>query len=164
MSWATWSKPRMRACSIPFHATGSLGPSVDGRVDEKPDDVQALIALTEHHQYPQVDLVKAADAAERALALAIEQALLVRQVLGVRMRIALERGNFDVASESLVRLVEYVSPTHSLDVAYERDFLEMIPPGAIESALIERYSALVPVAQRLGAVVALSQRMSACAW
>jgi hypothetical protein len=37
-------------------------------------------------------------------------------------------------------------PTHSLDVAYERDFLEMIPPGAIDAALIEKYSALVPVA------------------
>src|ERR1700761_5452199 len=28
MSWATWSKPRMRACSIPFQAAGNLGPSV----------------------------------------------------------------------------------------------------------------------------------------
>lgn len=119
---------------------------INEQINEKPDDVQALIALTEHHHYAQVDLVKAADAVERALAFATIQALLVRQVLGVRMRIALESGNFDVASDSLVRLVEYMPPAHSLDVAYERDFLEMIPPGAIDSTLIKRYSALVPVA------------------
>ncbi len=119
---------------------------INEQLNEKPDDVQALIAMTEHHHYAQVDLVKAADAVERALVLAIEQALLVRQVLGVRMRIALESGKFDVAGDSLVRLVEYVPPTHSLDVAYERDFLDMIPPGSIDAALIERYSALAAVA------------------
>ncbi len=60
------------------------------------------------------------------------------------MRIALETSNFDIARDSLERLIEYKSPAHSVDVAYEADFVERIPSGAIDAALVKRYTELLP--------------------
>ncbi|MFL6679982.1 MAG: hypothetical protein ACJ8IK_16715 [Burkholderiaceae bacterium] len=118
--------------------------TISEQIDEKPDDLQSLIALAEHFHYCQVDLFKAADAVERALAVATAQSFLVRQVLGTRMRIALETGEFELASDSLSRLIDYKPPEGALDVAYERDFIKRIPPGVIEPALIARYIELLP--------------------
>ncbi len=58
--------------------------TIDEQIGEKADDVVSLIDLTEHFHYYQVDLLKAAESVERALAMATDQSLLVRQVLGVR--------------------------------------------------------------------------------
>jgi len=117
--------------------------TIEEQISEKPDDVVSLIDLTEPFHYYQVDLLKAAEAVERALAMAAEQSLLVRQVLCARMRIALETSNFDVARDSLVCLVEYKPRAHSVDVAYEHDFMERIPRGAIDPDLVDRYRALL---------------------
>ncbi len=116
---------------------------IEAQIEEKADDLQAWLALTEHHHYAKVDLARAANAAETTLSLATQQAVLVRQVLGVRMRIALATGDFDKANETLSRLIDYNPPAHSLDVAYEGDFLENVPAGAIDAALISRYSELL---------------------
>lgn len=116
---------------------------IEAQIEDKTDDLQAWLALTEHHHYAKVDLASAAAAVETTLSLAIQQTLLVRQVLGVRMRIALATGAFDKASETLARLIEYAPPAHSLDVAYEGDFLENVPVGAIDPTLITKYSELL---------------------
>ncbi len=117
--------------------------AISDQIAEKPNDLLSLIDLAEHFHYHQVDLQKAADAVERALAAAVKQGLLVRQVLGVRLRIALETANFDIVGDSLSRLVEYQPIGQSLDVAYESDFIERIPSGSIDVELIERYRALL---------------------
>jgi len=116
---------------------------IEAQIEEKADDLQAWLALTEHHHYAKADLARATNAVEMTLSLATQQAFLVRQVLGVRMRIALATCDFDKANETLSRLIDYKPPAHSLDVAYEVDFLENVPAGAIDAALISRYSELL---------------------
>lgn len=146
---ATDAEQRNNARSILvdlYHFRGDFDAAlaaIEAQIEEKADDLQAWLALTEHHHYAKIDLPKAADAVEKTLSLATQQVLLVRQVLGVRMRIALETGAFDKASETLSSLIDYEPPAHSLDVAYEGDFLAKIPAGAVDAALIAKYTGLL---------------------
>jgi hypothetical protein len=104
-----------------------------------PERVEAWLGLTEHYHYYDVDQELAAFYVEAALEKAEAENAFVRQVLGVRIRIALERGQFDVVNESLARLIAYRKPPHSVDVAYEDDFVSRIPVGAVDEDVLQRY-------------------------
>lgn len=110
---------------------------------EYPSDWLALIGLTSHFHYYQVDLTEAAAAVEAALAQATRQQSFVRQTLGDRMRIALLNADFGLATATLEQLIAYSPPADSIDVAYEGDFIKDIPHGMIDRFLVARYEALI---------------------
>jgi hypothetical protein len=108
-----------------------------------PERVEAWLALAEHFHYYQINLDEAASAIEVALQKAIVENCQVRQVLGVRIRIALERGEYGVVNDSLARLVEYKVPKGGFDVALERDFVSRIPEQTVDEKLLRQYEALL---------------------
>jgi hypothetical protein len=110
-----------------------------------PDDVNAWIGLTEHFHYHDVDLTRAAECVETALQKATAANALVRQVLGVRLRIALEQDNHDLVNATLTSLIDFVPSKGSIDVAFETDFISRMPLQFIDRALLERYKALAGV-------------------
>ena len=112
------------------------------RVD--PQNLEALIGLTEHYHYHQVNRIKSAEVVELALGQATKQQAFVRQVLGIRIRLALEGADFERVSDSFSQLIEYNPSSVGVDVAFERDFLDHIPTGAVNESLIDRYKELLP--------------------
>jgi hypothetical protein len=107
---------------------------------ENPHDLGVLIGLTEHFHYYSVDFARAASFAELALKEAFRQQSQVRQVLGIRVRIAIKNEDYDLVRDSITGILSYVPPAESIDVAFEGDFIADIPPGAIDASLIDRYS------------------------
>lgn len=108
-----------------------------------PDEVEGWLGIAEHFHYHEIDLVKAASHIETALDRALARGIQVRQVLGVRARIAIARDDFRLAENSIRRLIDYKLPSEGLDVSLEDDFLSTIPVGAIDHALIAEYQDLV---------------------
>ena len=111
----------------------------------QPDDALNWLALAEHFHYHDVNLDEAARHVETALAAAQREGNLLRQTLGVRIRIALKRLDMATVQASLEALLSVVSG--NLDVALEDDFLASIPPGGISADLVARYQAMVASAR-----------------
>ena len=105
--------------------------------------VEGWLGLAEHFHYYNEDLQLASTYVEKALTTAVEANELVRQVLGVRIRISLASGNYSIVEQSLLMLLEYRSPPGGFDVALESDFVSLIPVDAVDPEIIERYEALI---------------------
>ena len=105
--------------------------------------VEGWLGLAEHFHYYNEDLRLASHYVEQALVAALAAKELVRQVLGVRIRISLALGNHPIVEQSLQMLVEYSCPPGGLDVAFESDFISLIPDGAVSPELIARYKILI---------------------
>lgn len=110
--------------------------------------VEGWLGLAEHYHYYDVDLAKALTYIEKALEVALATSDLVRQVLGVKIRIALALANFSAVEQSLQMLVEYKCPKGAFDIALESDFIARIPVGAASTELVDRYMALVNSSRR----------------
>jgi hypothetical protein len=108
-----------------------------------PERVEGWLGLAEHFHYYEVDLDAAANNIEIALQKAVAERCLVRQVLGVRIRISLARKAYGLVNESLVKLLDYQPPPDSIDVALESDFISEIPTNAANNTVVQRYKALV---------------------
>lgn len=105
--------------------------------------VEGWLGLAEHFHYYNEDLRLASHYVEQALVAALAAKEFVRQVLGVRIRIALVLGNHPIVEQSLQMLVEYSCPSGGLDVAFESDFISRIPEGTVSPELIARYKVLI---------------------
>jgi hypothetical protein len=109
------------------------------RIELAPDRVSGWLGMAEHFHYHDVDLDRASESIEMALRNAIVQKELVRQVLGVRIRIALKQGRYEVVNQSLRELVNYQVPEGGLDVGFEKDFVPQIPVHLVEQVVLDRY-------------------------
>lgn len=105
--------------------------------------LQALIALAEHYHYYQIDVKKAACAIEKALVEALTLGSQVRQVLGIRIRIALLNEDYRLVEDSLKQLVEYKLQKNALDVAFETDFVEAISIAEVSQDLVRQYKGIL---------------------
>ncbi|MBY0572857.1 MAG: hypothetical protein K2P84_04190 [Undibacterium sp.] len=113
------------------------------RIELAPDRVSGWLGMAEHFHYHDVDLDRASENIEIALRNAIVQKELVRQVLGVRIRIALEQGKYEVVNQSLRELVDYQVPEAGLDVGFEKDFVSQIPVHLVDEAILNRYMKMI---------------------
>lgn len=105
--------------------------------------VEGWLGLAEHFHYYNEDLGLAFTYVEKALAAALAANELVRQVLGVKIRVALSLANFPAVEQSLLMLIEYEPPKGGFDIALESDFISIIPTGAVIPELVTRYKAIV---------------------
>jgi cation transport regulator ChaB len=107
----------------------------------KPDDAYNWIMLTEHFHYGTSELPKALEAVNTAIEKAEAEKAFVRQAHGIRIRISLALGKFDLVEDSLATLVVYEPSPENPDVALETDFLARISPGSVNEDLLARYRA-----------------------
>ncbi len=108
-----------------------------------PDLVEAWIGLTEHFHYHEEDIEKAAETVEIALQKSLKQGRQVRQVLGVRIRIALKRKDYAKVNDSLLKLLTYKLPPEGFDVAFEIDFIPEVAVAETSEDLLRQYKELV---------------------
>ncbi|UOD27740.1 hypothetical protein INH39_19800 [Massilia violaceinigra] len=128
-----------------FHFVGDLLRArqvLEERIVLSPDLVEARIGLTEHYHYHEEDIEKAAETVEIALQKAFVKNRQVRQVLGVRIRIALKRKDYATVNNSLSMLLTYELPHGGFDVALESDFIPQIPLEATTNDILMRYKEL----------------------
>jgi hypothetical protein len=112
------------------------------RIALSPEQVEGWLGLTEHFHYHEEDLDKAAQTVEIALQKALAQNRQVRQILGVRIRIALKKNDYARVNDSLLMLLEYVLPQGGFDVELESDFILQISPEATTGDVLSRYKGL----------------------
>ncbi len=128
-----------------YHLMGDAAraeKAIRASIELEPDSAQHWLGLTEHFHYHDVDLARAAQYVEVALVKALAEGMQVRQVLGTRIRIALEQASYGSIEDSLMQLVGYQCMPGSCDVAYETDFVARIPAGAVPDCLVRQYQDL----------------------
>lgn len=128
-----------------YHLVGKMQLALNAiheRISAAPQQVEGLLGLAEHFHYYEVDLARAAKYIEAALQEGFAQGEFVRQVLGVRIRIALARKDYSIVKESIAMLLDYRPTPGKIDVALEQDFVSEIPAGVVDSEVLNRYVAL----------------------
>lgn len=113
------------------------------RIEIDATRVEGWLGLAEHFHYYNEDLGLALEYAEKALTAAFSSGDFVRQVLGVKIRIALAIGNYSAVEQSLRALVEHKCSKGGLDISFESDFISQIPLDAVSPDLLDSYKALV---------------------
>lgn len=108
-----------------------------------PTDSFASIMLAEHFLYYDVDPARAGAVAEVAERKALAESAFIRQALGVKIRAAIARGDFQTVEAALEALIRNAGRSHGPDVAPERDFLKHIPPSAVRSEVLRAYQTLL---------------------
>ena len=104
-----------------------------------PGEPYPWLVLAEHFHYYAIDLDKALETANKAVALAAHDGSFVRQAHGTRIRIALQQRKYQDVAESLSAIIGSRSSPGAVDVAPETDFLKRIPEGAVDPELVKRY-------------------------
>jgi len=104
-----------------------------------PQSPELWIKLAEHFHYHDVDLEKALAVTETAVDKAMDEGNFVRQALGVRVRIATEARHYSVVEKTLRTLLDYEPKPGTIDVKLEGDFLNAIPVGKIDEAVMNAY-------------------------
>ncbi len=129
-----------------YHFIGKLPLAEDAirkRITLNQEQVDGWLGLAEHFHYHDEDFDRAAQYIEVALQKALATRELVRQVLGVRIRIALAQKNYRIVNDSLLMLADYRPPKGGFDVAIESDFILQIPANSVDEDVLSRYKALV---------------------
>jgi len=100
---------------------------------------------------PAHDLADALRCSERAVAVALETDSWVRNVLFTRGRIANAAGRYDILEEVMQALIEDAPKTRKFDIPMiETDYLDGLPPGAVDPELRARFFAAMRKAVRIG--------------
>jgi len=128
--------------STQLHFQGRLEEAeaaIKTRIALQPDLPGAWIRLSLHHLYCTENFSESFRIANIAIAKAHQDGNFLRLAHLERIRTSLKLGRFDSVQESLDFLTTYIPSRGCSDSALEGDFLKHIPPGAVDTELIQRY-------------------------
>lgn len=108
-----------------------------------PDKPLPQIALANFLANVRKDLKRATEVAELAISKALKDQNFVRDAYNCRAEIAARMQDYTALQNILVKLIDYRPAPGSMNVRHEDHFLEDVPDGAIDSAVLERYRKLV---------------------
>jgi tRNA U34 5-methylaminomethyl-2-thiouridine-forming methyltransferase MnmC len=92
-----------------------------------------------HHK----DVEKAHAAAETAVQKALAANKMVRNAYHTRARIARSRQDYALLRNTLLALIDYgPARRDQVDIGYEDDFLDALPPDVIDPELLRKYRSL----------------------
>lgn len=104
-----------------------------------PDEPVPLIMLAgqklDHENQPAV----AMRVIDRAIEAAFRSGNFRRHALGVKARIALEQGKFNVVEDVLRQLLALRHDSKGVDLGIDRDVFDRLPPGAIDKAVAREF-------------------------
>jgi tetratricopeptide (TPR) repeat protein len=106
------------------------------------DAASSWISLADHHLYATGNLHAARTAIERALRQALNENSFIRQAAGTRIRVALALRDYPYVEDTLRLLMTEAAKSSAPDTAYETDFVRRIPPGTVNTQMIENYMKL----------------------
>jgi len=141
---------------IEGRAEESLAWAIRG-TEERPGDPSVWETLTNAYLFrgpswppPAYDLADALRCSEQAVAVALETDTWVRNVLFTRGRIANAAARWDIIEEVMRALIEDAPKSRELDIPMiETDYLDGLPPGAVDPELRARFFVAMRKAVRI---------------
>ena len=112
------------------------------RIKDKPNNTELRIAIAEYYHYHDKNLDRADELVELALECAIANGEFVRQVLGIRARVAKEKGDYLKFKDTLKMLLIFETARSGLDVGLEKDFIKNLPAEVARDNIIKMYRKL----------------------
>jgi hypothetical protein len=110
--------------------------------EERPDPPRNLISLAENFLYAAEQPRKALPVIDRAIEVAFRTGNFRRNALGVKARIGLALKRYDLVEEVMRRILPLKTARDHFDCGIERDFLDRLPPGAIDETVRSQYAQL----------------------
>ncbi len=107
-----------------------------------PHDPGTRLLLVSHYFYNSGELDKALEASKEALSVARKCGMFVREVHGVRARIALDSNDGNLLEQSVKEIIGLGLLKNAIDVGVERDFIDRAPAGAISTKIKQMYEEL----------------------
>ena len=107
--------------------------------ESDPVEPYPLIELACQKLYDEEKPVEALEIVERALGRARASGHFRRNALGVKARIAEKLRRYDLIAEVLREIMTIKFGESRVDVGVERDFVDRLPSGVIDAALLRRY-------------------------
>ena len=107
--------------------------------ETKPDDPVPLIKLAEQKLYFERQPEAAMRIIDRAIEAAYGSGNLRRNALGVKARIALAMGDFEIVEGVLIQIMQLGFEYGNIDVGFRRDFFDRLPPGSIDPEVARQY-------------------------
>jgi hypothetical protein len=107
---------------------------------ERPDRPQILISLAEMLLWPAEQPEMALSVIDQAIEVAFRTGDFRRNALGVKARIALALRRYDMVEEVMRRILPLKTARGHFDCGIERDFLDRLPPGAIDESVRSQYA------------------------
>jgi len=114
-------------------------------IAEQPDDPSCWKRLAQHYLSHAAAPAKAEKAIETALEKAESRGSMIRDVLATRIEIALERQDYRAVEDSLKRMLSAPYGPDEEYIHLDDHFLNRIPPGKVDEALLEQYRAAFPL-------------------
>jgi hypothetical protein len=108
-------------------------------LSRRPDWPMPLILLAEQKLYCEQQPAAAMQFIDRAIDIAFRSAIFRRQALGVKARIALQLGKYDIVEDVLRKLLALRLEPDTVDVGIERDFFDRLPANAIDTDLARQF-------------------------
>lgn len=107
--------------------------------DDDPDDPLPLIRLSEQRLYYEESPEAAMALIDAALVAAYRSGDFRRHALAVKARIALQLKHYVAVEGVLKAIMQLQLGPDSVDIGRERDILDRLPPGSIDSEVARRY-------------------------
>ena len=107
---------------------------------ERPDRPQILISLAEMLLWPAEQPEMALSVIDQAIEVAFRTGDFRRNALGVKAKIALALRRYDMVEEVMRRILPLKTARGHFDCGIERDFLDRLPPGAIDESVRSQYA------------------------
>jgi hypothetical protein len=107
--------------------------------DRNPTDPMPLIMLanqkldTEDRPHEAVHII------DKAVDVALQSGLYRRLALGVKARIGLRRNDYRAVEDAIKEIMDLTFTRGNVDTGVERDFLDQLPPEAIDPEVARRY-------------------------
>jgi tetratricopeptide (TPR) repeat protein len=107
--------------------------------EEDRDDPMPLISLAGQKLYSEEQPEEAMSFIDRAIPVAFRTGVFRRHALAIKARIALELKRYDIVEGILREILQLTFTRKNFDVGRERDILDRLPPGSIDSEVARQY-------------------------
>jgi hypothetical protein len=107
--------------------------------EQNPVEPYPLIELAGQKLYDEQKLDEALEIVEKAVERARASGNFRRNALGVKARIAEKLQRYDLIADVLGEIMTIKFAESRIDVGVERDFVDRLPSGVIEAALLQQY-------------------------
>lgn len=104
-----------------------------------PADPSPLISLAEQKLYYEHKPAEAMESIDQALERAMRTGNFRRQALGVKARISISLGRYDIVEDILRQLMTLQLKPGNLDIGLEWDFIHKIPLGVIDKGIADQF-------------------------
>lgn len=115
---------------------------IQAEIELDPRDPRMRLLMVSHYFYNSEEFDKALNASNEALSEARKSGMFIREVHGVRARIALKTNDNKLLRQSVQEIIDLGLMPNAIDVGMERDFVDRAPSGVISDETKQQFESL----------------------